>query len=273
MAKTDEKRKIRPSVVEFELPKQERPVIKELATTKRIYTEMVRDAWSMLLDAKKSQDKLKIQTAYGIYHNTFTGLIRSGIMCERYVGVDGFPEILVRFEQEKYIIRESILKSLLGMDCEQIVHPWKDASTSYLDDMEKFPEKYMMSNGFKLKDEADEHDLSLELDDARKEMESMDKEHQSELNSLNSKYSREINKLKKALENRKAEFDNYRQNIEAEAREKEKYVYDPNYDHYYHDTLPALVNEIEFASTDILVRAICIGVSVVFVLLSCIFLI
>ena len=258
------------NTIEFELPKQDAPILKELAATKDIYSDMVRISWDMLQDVKTHRSKTDIASAYGLYHNSFTGLIRSGILCERYMGPDGFPEIL---GEKSYSIRESVLKALLGRECEQIVHPWKDESQSYLDDMEKFPEKYFISNGLKMKDAADEHNLSLELDDARKELEDMDKEHQAELNGLNSKYSKEIARLKAMVDKGKADFAAYKQSAEDAAREKEKYIYDPNYDHYYSDVLPKLIDSIEFTKTDILIRGICIGISIIFVLLCCIFLI
>ena len=72
---------------------------------------------------------------------------------------------------------------------------------------------------------------------------------------------KELEALHKTSEKNKADYASYREKKEKEEKEREKYTYDPNYDHYYSDILPKVVNTLEFSHTDLLVREGCIFIS------------
>ncbi len=100
------------------------------------------------------------------------------------------------------------------------------------------------------------------------EIAKLNKAHQKEIEDLKISAGKRINALKKQLTEEEKEHRKYKEQASAELADSKKYVYDPNYDHYYSDVLPKLVDSIEFANTDIIIRELCLGISVVSILFS-----
>ena len=93
-------------------------------------------------------------------------------------------------------------------------------------------------------------------------------QYQAKVDDLYTKYKNSLDKknknistLQSSLSAKTSDYDAYREKAEKELNEHKKYVYDPNYDHYYSDVLPKIVNAIEFTHTDIIIRSSLIALS------------
>lgn len=304
---------------------------KELFFTKSTYEHLIDASWKKIQEINE-EDSLKSSIYYGLYYYSFTGLIRSGPLCERVMGKDGFPEISVYVGETQYLLRESILNSLFGEHAESIVSPWRDAWKdglySYVEDIgensqvigsanidvksiqkkynedilqlkkqntetirQKEEEKANALNAQKEKYETEIENLKMSSSsiDNTEIVNELKKKHQDEIATLKVQYqtkvdelytkyktsldkkNKNISNLQSSLSAKTSDYDAYREKAEKELNEHKKYVYDPNYDHYYSDVLPKIVNAIEFTHTDIIIRSSLIALSLAGMVLSCIY--
>ena len=117
------------------LPESRRHIEKGLAFSKKDYEDLLVMSNEALKKSKKQEkDPVVISELWGIYYNAFAGLIRSGILCSRQMGTDGFPEIHVIVNDRTYKVRESILVGIFREESEYVIKPWKDESASYVED-------------------------------------------------------------------------------------------------------------------------------------------
>ena len=98
-------------------------------------------------------------------------------------------------------------------------------------------------------------------------VESTKAEMADEIAGLNEK----IKELKETSSRTETDYRSYKERTDKELEDRKKYVYDPNYDHYYSEVLPKVVNTLEFSHTDLLVRTGCIIISTLAVVLSLVF--
>ena len=82
---------------------------------------------------------------------------------------------------------------------------------------------------------------------------------------------RAVKSLEKEIRNITADRDRLQAEQDKANEEKNTYIYDPNYDHYYSDVLPKLIDSIEFTHTDLIINNFCIALSVIGIVLSAIF--
>jgi hypothetical protein len=98
----------------------------------------------------------------------------------------------------------------------------------------------------------------------------------AEIKNLTDKNNEIMNELKDkdiALARCQSKIADY-ENMEKERREDdERYEYNPDYDHYYNDDLPAIVKSLEFTHTDIVIKGIAAAVCCFGIFLSCLFII
>lgn len=344
---------------------------KELFFTKESYENLVTGTWPLVNKMRKNlvqfhssmPTDLPVDTPsvadtsvntenvfssilYGLYYYSFTGLVRSGPLCERVMGKNGFPEISVFVGENCYFMQESILNTLFGNVAESIISPWKDAwhgsQYSYVEDItegnavgpsgagsdikvlqkkynddilslkkqnaenikRKEEEKQTALKAQKEKYDAEISNLKLHAGSSgdidamaaiesakaaeiklktmtlqhQKEMQTLKSTYQAKVDSMYEQYKASLNKknqnisnLQFSLREKTSGYDEYRQKAEKaekELEEHKKYVYDPNYDHYYSDVLPKLVNAIEFTHTDIIIRMALIALSMAGIVLS-----
>lgn len=329
------------------IPSREFTIDKQLFFTKSTYQGMVTELHDVL---KKGGEMEDLTALYGLYYCAFAGLIRSGVLCERENGEDGFPLISVLSDGKKYFIRESVLRSIFDDEYDELVHPWKDTASSYVQGLTDSIEVVMAasadpSDKKAAQKKAEKHDalildrqkkrfesekkalsdkyiatirnkdqkilaLNKQLEDAsrliasastnvqepapstsgqeqmsdnsaasaevaalRKQIAKMQEDHQKDIETLQKTSMAKLSSVQDELSKNRKEFDTYKADAEAEIEEHKKYVYDPNYDHYYSDVLPKIVDSLEFTHTDMVIRFLCIGLSMTAVLLSLVFVI
>jgi flagellar biosynthesis GTPase FlhF len=312
------------------IPQKGEKIDKVLYFTKDIYTNMVQESFAAIKRSRRSEkDPVIIAGLYGIYYNAFAGLIRSGVLCNRAMGIDGFPEIHIMIDNQIYKVRESILLALFGTEAEAVIKPWQDTSASYIDHpfaqfqnqndesvdnkaaVRSTEAKYkaamaaMKSANDKALKELQQKDaeiLSTKLSQQKSKYEqvvtqlmkkqaameekaavvpdenaikALKQQHSMELSQMKQQYEGQIRSMQGAMGNlqktyadQKAEYDKYRTAAEKEISEHKKYVYDPNYDHYYSDVLPKLVDSLEFTHTDLVIRGFCVALSLAGIVLS-----
>lgn len=274
-------------------------VDKELAFSKQDYAALVKKSYD-LLHSNEVTEKSSLISLNGIYYTAFAGLLRSGVLCSRSSGIDGMPVITVNLGNRDYSVRESVLKTILGVEADYIIKPWEDTcdKESFISSTSKdhdIPTPSLSSYDASLKMEIERlmkvnaeqltslEKLTKENDDLRSsshinatdsskslkaEIDNLKKAHQKEIDDLKISAGKRINSLKKQLSDEENEHKRYKAQASAEIADSKKYVYDPNYDHYYSDVLPKLVDSLEFANTDIIIRELCLGISVVAILFS-----
>lgn len=107
-------------------------VEKGLVYTKRTYEEIASASWQMIHSPEFRQlDKHDIEYMYGIYYDAFAGLLRSGALCSRRTGKDGMPELAIPIGADVYPCRESIIRSLLADEADEIIRPYDNTFASY----------------------------------------------------------------------------------------------------------------------------------------------
>ena len=80
----------------------------------------------------------------------------------------------------------------------------------------------------------------------------------------------ETKKLEEQLQKHKTAYKKLKLKSEEEKAEALKYTYDPDYDHYYSEELPALMKSLEFSHSNMLIQMFCavtacIGIAVAFI--------
>ncbi len=283
---------------------------KSLTYTKQMY-ETIADQAKQSIEQSQDADAKVIARLYGIYYNAMAGLLRSGVLCSRVTGTDGFPEIRLVCGSKNYQCDENILRTILGDEAEFLILPYEDTFESYVN--LQFP-----------KIEKVEDSQESVKTDTKNDIKALKREHQKAMTELKKQYEAQIADLKKASaaqpipvpapvlaqiqdesfvntqefverikalekENQKLESENaklqkeqsahadktadyeqklnsFKEKLDAKTKElaeKEKYVYDPNYDHYYSEELPELVDSIQYTHKSLLYKFIALGMCVV----------
>lgn len=282
------------------MPEQENTlkVEKQLAYTVKQYNALTKNSFAMLKKAREEKtDKQTLMDIYGLYYNSFAGVVRAGKLCRRDMGMDGCPEIVVEIDGRDYRCKESILSMIFGaQDASQIIVPYDDAYTGKSWTLEnpnsvaplnsavaqpadvqniallqKQNEEYktkLQSASEEIKKLSSSQPITQDVAKYRAEAE----KYKNELQKEHMESSRTIVALKKQIESVKQEHDKETRSLTGQISDLKKYKYDPNYDHYYSDILPKLVDSIEFTHTDLVVRSILIVISVLGIGASCAFL-
>ena len=119
-------------VVQEELiPEKIDKIDKGLVYTKAFY-ETIADSAKANLD-NPGDDKMLNIMEHGVYYNAIAGMLRSGALCSRVTGEDGFPEIRIVAGTKTYQCREDILRTIFGKEADYIIAPYEDRFESYLD--------------------------------------------------------------------------------------------------------------------------------------------
>lgn len=239
----------------------------------------------------------ELRSLYGIYYTSFAGMIRSGMLCRRITDYDGFPKITIMIgDSEKYDISESSLIGIFGKESEYLIHPYSDDSDSYIKDpfaeltdinvtlntsegtsskaeIRKLENEHKKEIA-KLKSDYEREIRTLKQGDAAVSsqtpavdadiMDAVNKARQEDMYTLEEErkqFDFEKKRLQNVIASQKKDFDKFKAEKEKEDAERKKYVYDPNYDHYYNDVLPKLLDSLEFSHTDTLLRGLSIAVS------------
>jgi DNA repair exonuclease SbcCD ATPase subunit len=269
---------------------------KELTYTKSIYEKLVEE-----LKAELSTTKTKgkaYQELYGMYYCAIIGLIRSGALCSRISGKDGFPEIKVFVGSKYYKCREDVIYSIIGQEeAKDIITPYEDSADSYIKKItikeDDITEPVEVSNP--VTDSSATKVLKKEIDSLKKEKKAIEEAAQAKYNDLNARYQKaldankeipvvasqedaevvaklqaHVDELRNELEEWRKRYKQAEENVEEVTRkanmlqskldekeeEAKKYIYDPNYDHYYNDELPVILENLEFSHTGALIRAV-----------------
>ncbi len=308
----------------------EAPVSKGLSYTKKDYEDIVVDTKKLIdLYEKQGSKDANLCDLYGIYYAGVAGLLRSGAICRRITGHDGFPEIAVMAHAVEYYCPEIALREILKGSADDIIHPYEDTFLSYVDplsysgpsasDTEETPknENDMVSRA----------EMNKQISDAqRKYKDSVDKlkrDYEKKLKDMfaNVNFSKadsaEAAALRKEIEDQKAKYSALAEQIDAadekaqkykalyesknsikdnqlaESQQREKelkkkllqvqnqadrsnnayrdlqkevnqekenrrhFTYNPNYDQYYSDMLPKIIDSLEYSHSDYVLKVVC----------------
>lgn len=211
------------------------------------YTEIIKETARIiaLSNAKNKgkenlsrADREQIAELYGIYYNACAGAIRSGVMYSKEMDIDGYPKFVISIGNVMFPCRDIALRDILGEDFEKLTqYPYEDTSASYVKHYAPsipVPDDYAEMQNANRRKEAKEKEL------ARKE-----KEKQVNVEP------EEIRELKK---------------------DKRGFRYDPEYDHYYSDRLPEIINELDSRKAVTIGRIAAIILSCTGIFLSLVFL-
>lgn len=309
----------------------ETPVSKGLAYTKKDYEDIVVDT-KKLIDMYEQQDTQdeKLRDLYGIYYAGVAGLLRSGAICRRITGRDGFPEIAVMAHAVEYYCPEVALREILKESADDIVHPYEDTFMSYVDPLSYSGASVSNKQEPVQKNENDlisRTEMNKQISDTqRKYKDSVDKlkkDYEKKLKELSSnansnnadsaeivalkqeieaqkdkcctlsekldateevkrKYKalyesknsvkdtqlaelqqreKELKKKLLQIQNQADRFSNAYMDLQKEAnQEKENrrhFTYNPNYDQYYSDMLPKIIDSLEYSHSDYILKVVC----------------
>lgn len=107
--------------------------VKSTAFSKKDYEWLVENTMDMIRVSRKNKwDKAVIADIHGIFYSSIAGMIRSGALCYRDTANDGFPEIHTIIQDTDYHCRENVLYAILGKDADEIIHPYEDNFSSYV---------------------------------------------------------------------------------------------------------------------------------------------
>lgn len=210
-------------------------ISKDLIFSKQIYAEMIQESRNAIKNARGIKKEKQTAELYGLFYNAFAGIIRSGILHRKKMGADGFPVITVNVNGKDFDCRENILRNILREEYEYLIHPYEDESESYVtihEDKMTFKEK-------------SEQECSIE-----------DESNLKEKFGINDKIGNIVENIKE------------KKNIKKE----EIFEYDPDYDHYYNDRLPNVLNELEFVPKDTALKLFSIFISICGIIGSLLFL-
>ena len=269
---------------------------KELTYTKSTYEKLVEEIKNEL-DNTTLKGKA-YQELFGMYYCAVIGLIRSGALCTRISGRDGFPEIRVFVGSKYYKCREDVIYSIIGAEeAKDIITPYEDSADSYIKKIavkeDEVIEKIDATNS--VTDNASVKALKKEIDSLKKEKKASEEAAQSKYNELNARYQKALDankeipvvasqedaeaiaKFQTQAEELRVELEEWRKRsqeaedaveelrnkatklqnkLDEKEEEAKKYVYDPNYDHYYNDELPVILENLEFSHTGAIIRAV-----------------
>lgn len=284
------------------LPKKSIVVDKDLFYTKEQYTTILVNIFTLIKSCKTQED---CQALYGIYYNAFAGLIRSGALFSRETGADGTPEFDTLINDVHYRAPESVVTALFGEEAEYLIHPWADNFSSYFNgnpfmvvpdgspaasssapqDNQAAINAAVRASEASMKKQMTELEnkvKKLSVENARLSKESKNTPHEDvDVKTYEDEYhdalsslqesKKEIKSLERELRDITADRDRLQAEQDRDKEEKERYVYDPNYDHYYSDVLPKLIDSIEFTHTDLIINNFCIALAVIGIVLSAVF--
>ena len=331
------------------------PVVKDLAYTKAMYEPMLEEASRMLDSVEDNTPADDIAALYSIYYESMAGLIRSGVLCSRASGKDGFPEIRIVSGNNTYSCRALESKKLEenpDLDKEESlrIRQLKSSHKKELNALKKSHDAQNKENQEELKKknimiEDLEHDIKVllqekdALNDRVLKMEAektasqsvpvpvpvaspvtatmpaavasvKDEDTMIGLEDMPETASNaqpdpelvaKVSALEAALAEANSRADALRQENLVLAQqgkeadkthheqvtkfksqllrqkkvieEHEKYVYDPNYDHYYNDELPQILDSIDFTRTDLGARGAGVALCVAGIVVSLLFII
>lgn len=213
------------------------------------YCSLIRDTAKTISSIKKSEEKVdpkQIAELYAIYYNAFAGALRSGVMFQKYMDYDGYPKFKLIIGDESYSARDAAMRDILKDDYERITRfPYKDTSESYV-------------KAYTLVDEFPEVEL-----EALTSVDATDSNNEAKNAEAQAKLKRKVLQAEKKKQ-------------EAILREKNRQLlkdargfdYDPNYDHYYSDRLPEIIQELDSSAMDNAARIITVAVSAVGIILA-----
>ncbi len=162
---------------------------KGLIYTKTFYEQIADEAKNILESMQYEEEKTKV-TQYGIFYNAIAGLLRSGVLCSRVTGEDGFPELRIVLGNKAYQCRENIIRTILGDEADYIISPFEDTFESYVglsfNDIPKaIPEE---------PDDAPDNDKQAPVN-----IKKIKKAHEAELKKLKASYEDQIKELTNAM--------------------------------------------------------------------------
>lgn len=106
--------------------------VKSTSFSKKSYEWLVEQSKELIRISKKNKwDKKVVANIYGFFYASMVGVIRSGALCSREAGIDGFPEIHTIIHDVDYYCRENVLYAILGLEADEIIHPYEDTCLSY----------------------------------------------------------------------------------------------------------------------------------------------
>ena len=179
-------------------------------------------------------DPKQVAELWSIYYNAFAGALRSGVMFSKIMDTDGYPKFQITIADQKFFCRDAALRDILKDDYEKITKfPYQDTSESYV-------KAYTLIDDYP--------DLELEVANSGTPGEP----------ALDPKSAENQAKLKKKImqaEKRKQEAILKEKNRQL-LKDARGFDYDPNYDHYYSDRLPEILQELDSSAIDVAAKIV-----------------
>lgn len=234
-----------------ELEKQESLQIRQLKNSHRKELSALRKKHEAELKARTEQDKKKDDRMDELKHEA--KILRQEKE-ELLIKIEELTGNTEKLGEELDKSREEIRKAAADAEANipaaipLDIDPIPDDNSEQLHELEE-----------KLKNTEQElkfaNDRISELEDENGTLNREAEKERAEYNESASKYKKEIARQKKEID------------------EHNKYVYDPNYDHYYSDELPQILDSIDFTRTDIGIRAAAVAMCVGGIIISLLFII
>lgn len=205
------------------------------AMSTKDYTDLIYKTAATIQGTRGANvDPKQVAELWSIYYNAFAGALRSGVMFSKVMDTDGYPKFQITISDQKFFCRDAALRDILKDDYEKVTKfPYQDTSESYV-------------RAYTLVDEYP--DLELEIANSAAPGEP----------ALDPKSAENQAKLKKKImqaEKRKQEAILKEKNRQL-LKDARGFDYDPNYDHYYSDRLPEILQELDSSAIDVAAKIV-----------------
>ncbi len=237
-------------------------VARNLTYTKNEYIDIIRMVSKELRQKDRPNEK-QYSEMYGIYYNALAGLIRSGSMCRKEMDTDGYGKIFVMAGDKEVSCKDIAVRDILREEYEEVVHPYDDSSESYvhpyLPDRKKVKRVVQNEKGEKVVTVEEVREVDF-AEPGKKGGVSVNLDIGKAAESM-----AEAKRLKAEAAFKRAEGKEYLKELGA-------LDYDPDYDHYYSEELPKVLEEISTVRRDSLIKGFCTVMAFGGVILSLLFL-
>lgn len=220
----------------------------ENSMSQKDYLDLIYNTARIIQKVKMSGENVdpkQVAELWSIYYNAFAGALRAGAIFSKSMDYDGYPKFQLTIADQKFFCRDAALRDILKEDYDQVTKfPYQDTSESYV-------KAYTLADDFP---EIELENIASASSDGQTDP--MDTAAQAKLKK---KIMQAEQKKKEAI---------LREKNRQLLKDARGFDYDPNYDHYYSDRLPEILQELDSSATDNAVRIVSIVVSVAGIFLA-----
>lgn len=238
--------------------------LKNLTYTKSEYENLIATIRKNLATAVKDNEMNLQQRAeiFGLFYNACAGLIRSGALHKKEMSDDGYAQMHIVYKDKEVKCKDSAIRDIFKDEYKDIIHPYEDNSAVYIHPYQ---------------DVLDETVSKITSENSA-EKTFITQEDIINIDKKTSKPSLNINLDLTDIAEKNAEAKILRAEAAVKREENRDLLkslkgteYDPNYDHYYSEELPKILEDIDTLSKDSLIKGFCILMSFVGIIVSLLF--